>query len=755
MPTNIEYALMAGASYISTRWEINQFPVPDGWLESIEDRQTKPSGFEATYFTKGAEIVISYSGTDPENWNPLTTPDGMTNSNLSAGKWADQLMQAAEYYLNIRATHSGPITLTGHSLGGGLAALVGVFFGVRATTFDQAPFAASAQLQHPDGNWRSNAEDLLARLSTKYDPETLAGLTEYVRLLNVDIFSSVIPRAELVNTIRVKGEFLDGGFLGSDPIGNSADLLTHGPGGNGEQLHSQALLSAFLQSDATAPAVGQQKQSLSEVSKKLTDLLTMIFDKSLYDRGTGRSNSTDVNFLEHLVRHEAGNAPLPGGGVIAADAMLTRFTKDLWKLAQDGGLTMSDGAATTHWLSKTLTAFAMQKYYEEVIAAGATPTELFTGITGGLRFDMADVSKKFAAAFQANDNLTLKDAKGFDLYFADYLKQDSFTDSERTLITSILPVLRDWYIQAGADALNATDTLNRNALLLGGSGADTLGGGTGADLLIGNGGNDTLTGGDGNDALLGGADDDTLDGGAGSDDLHGGAGNDQYRFAGRFGLDIVRDSDGAGQLAGPDASAWNGGREVAPNVWESADRTQRYVRLDGLGGRLAVSLDAPAAGLAGSGKTVSITRRVRSFDAMDGGAGSDLLLGTTDNDVIVLDDAYSPSPNGLQPRFSAIERIDAGDDRYSFAIGDGQDRIVNAEGANAVVFGAGLALADLTASQRTDAEGRWLDLGFASGERVSVQGERQRNSGLDKSRRWRDGERSFEAANDSAWRRQA
>jgi Ca2+-binding RTX toxin-like protein len=46
---------------------------------------------------------------------------------------------------------------------------------------------------------------------------------------------------------------------------------------------------------------------------------------------------------------------------------------------------------------------------------------------------------------------------------------------------------------------------------------------------------------------------------------------------------------------------------------------------------------------------------------MDGGAGSDLLLGTAGNDVIVLDDAYSPSPNGLQPRFSAIERIDAGD----------------------------------------------------------------------------------------------
>lgn len=65
MTTAIEYALMAGASYISTRSEINQFPVPDGWLEVVDERRTLPSGFEATYFANGTEIVISFAGTDP------------------------------------------------------------------------------------------------------------------------------------------------------------------------------------------------------------------------------------------------------------------------------------------------------------------------------------------------------------------------------------------------------------------------------------------------------------------------------------------------------------------------------------------------------------------------------------------------------------------------------------------------------------------------------------------------------------------
>lgn len=65
-PTTIEYALMAGASYISNRAEVNQFPVPNGWLEIINEREIKPSGFEATYFVKGSDIVISFAGTGPD-----------------------------------------------------------------------------------------------------------------------------------------------------------------------------------------------------------------------------------------------------------------------------------------------------------------------------------------------------------------------------------------------------------------------------------------------------------------------------------------------------------------------------------------------------------------------------------------------------------------------------------------------------------------------------------------------------------------
>ena len=59
----LDCALMAGASYISTRKPLNQFPVPDGWSELLVERAAKPSGFEATCFTKGNDLVISFAGT--------------------------------------------------------------------------------------------------------------------------------------------------------------------------------------------------------------------------------------------------------------------------------------------------------------------------------------------------------------------------------------------------------------------------------------------------------------------------------------------------------------------------------------------------------------------------------------------------------------------------------------------------------------------------------------------------------------------
>ena len=65
MTNAIEYALMAGSAYRSTRDPKNYFPIPMGWTEVAEYYRSLPSGFEAVTFINGTEIVISFAGTGP------------------------------------------------------------------------------------------------------------------------------------------------------------------------------------------------------------------------------------------------------------------------------------------------------------------------------------------------------------------------------------------------------------------------------------------------------------------------------------------------------------------------------------------------------------------------------------------------------------------------------------------------------------------------------------------------------------------
>ena len=99
MTTAIEYALMAGASYRSNRDAINRFPIPAEWSEITGSYRNLPSGFEAVAFTKGNEIVISFAGTEPTQPGDLAT-----NLSLASGALCDQLRQAADYYLQVKAS---------------------------------------------------------------------------------------------------------------------------------------------------------------------------------------------------------------------------------------------------------------------------------------------------------------------------------------------------------------------------------------------------------------------------------------------------------------------------------------------------------------------------------------------------------------------------------------------------------------------------------------------------------------------------
>ncbi len=485
MVTEIEYALMAGHAYRTTRDEISWIPAPQGWSPffPVPDPTTPtfPStgGFEAVSFQRGTEIVISYAGTYASD----LTGDWAANIGLGAGTGSDQLLQAAEYYLQVKALNpKAHITMAGHSLGGGLAALIGVFFGETAVTFDQAPFAQTARFKAMDLRTYL-AGRLDASGNRLYSDAALTSLTGYIALQQAEIDpASIIPNSQLVTNLNVQGEFLSGlPWNIPDRIGATiGNIANTAPGVAGDDLHSIALLTAFLQSQKNAVT----GKALNDVTLKLPDLLKMMFSDQLFVHTTDPTNATDENLLERLVKHEAGvRDPATGATTLASDAMVTRFTVDLWKLAQDGGMTLQDGNSNSTWVGLALTAFAMQKYYEETPDSTGYKKELFTdlaaeGGSGGIRFDMADVSEKFATALSRNTKLNLTDAKGFDLYLKYFFDNNldvndvNFTAVEDQLILSQLPAMRDWFVQAGASGMTAADTRNRGDFMLGRSGDD-------------------------------------------------------------------------------------------------------------------------------------------------------------------------------------------------------------------------------------------------------------------------------------------
>ena len=712
MTAAIEYALLAGASYYDTRTSFNRFPLPQDWGVYSRIPQDSSTGFEAVAFQSQCsnDLVISYAGTNGDGGSILTNPDKQADAALGAGLWSDQLGQAAAYYLEIKALNPGAtISFTGHSLGGGLASLMSVLFNETAFTFDQAPFqAALAQAQNLKNY-------LLTREAGTIDAATLnnllAPLDRYITAaypsnLNPIAADTQAARQTQVTNINVQGELLST-FPWNIPnrIGTqSTDIPNNTNGVSADDLHAQSLLTAYLQSNQTAAP----NKGLNDVTFKLPDLLKMIFDANLFAHPT--NDPKFENLLEHLVRHEAGVQ-----GSFAADAMVTRFTADLWKLAQDGGMTMNDGNSLLFWnnVSKALTAFAMQFYYEDTANATNPNKQLFTdlGTTGagspstgsgqanGIRFDMHDVSKDVAAAMDANAQVDLTKAKGYQ-YFQAYLDTTSLlSPAERTLIKSILPQLRDWYVQAGSGGMNATDTLNCGAFMLGGAGIDALRGGDGTDLLVGNAGDDLLMGGKGNDFLL------------------GGQGNDTYAYKTGDGFDTILDSDGNGSIA-YDGNTLAGGAQYGDNrVFKGADANgMSHLYLNAGQGNLIIdgnifvkNYKAGDLGLALDGQSVLAQAPTLSGDL------APLLDGNGNFQHDALGNVIT-DPNAAAPEYQDKLYGGAGDDVLE---GRGGIDILSGGNGNDILYGGDrVAVAQAIANGDTDPnaniQGDWLNGGAGS-----------------------------------------
>ena len=524
MPDLLDYAALSAYVYGNVRGDLSVNPMPSGWTQIAYYPGGGIDGFTAGAYRNGVtgEIVIAYKGTDT-GLNTMadiagTVDDMLTDLALGAGLGSTQLFHAAQFYEEVKALNNGianNITFTGHSLGGGLASVMSVWFNRPAKTFDEAPFEVTA------------LNPLLMAAVSAY----LGGLgysdSDLVKFSFTYLWNYAVRESHVAH-YYTQGEFLADlraawpTVMGSD----SPIVIGGGETIDGLTLHSMNLAASLLMAD-----------DFRTDTLLLPNLLPLIFDENLYARDLAGDQR---DFLTSLLNDQIKQ------GYANPNGLLARFADDVQDILSAGGAALSD-----EQLNKGLIALAIQAYYEQ---DGGFTQEIYKPIAGGLQIDKSALTTGLDAT------------KSYQQYLQGWLQEHYSADMDK--ITEALPSAELVYLATQA-GMTADAEKDKAALMLGGTGADTLTGGDLADTLIGGAGNDILEGGQGDDTLM------------------GGEGHDTYIWNSGDGSDHIKDSDGQGHIEIRQADGSTqilGGqliKEESGNAWKSADGKLTLSQSDG------------------------------------------------------------------------------------------------------------------------------------------------------------------------------
>ncbi len=632
--TPTDYALLSANVYGSgnqtgaenlVRSFQNTLPLPDGWqawdaytLDANDGPAADNTGFLAGVYTKGEHIVIAYAGTTNENskdWFDANIP-AATGLVL-----ADQVRQAAQLYQQVlhdttqqgNALYGKEISFTGHSLGGGLASLMAVYFDRDATVFDQAFFRKSADSSPVVTALRNTLETSALPMPAEFTAQnyiaggvpTPDGVTPSpTRLAREGNVHSYAIKGEVLSVLSDKvlehagyvaerlvqlalpkpldiaadaavGEVLK---LAGNDIGKISgtdntvfdlngvrnhnldwgwDLYETAVIPNPIDLHSMSLLAGVMLSPAFESALQNHKE-----------LLPSIFANPNY---WNDPKSTAPNLLELLVQRQ-----VQGGNALDV------LSGDVGRIDLENGLT---SVKTDPWFAAgiqipaLLNRVILAGLYEQGRAfspgeTGSPMQSVLRSASNAVYFDLPMLGEQRIKLYDgiANDLPQLLDLA--TLWRGAGPDASVFGDAR-------------WVLQAGSAPLNysAASQGDAQAVLLGGDGNDSLYGGAGNDLLSGRYGNDSLVGGAGNDQLF------ALDG---HDTLYGGAGDDLY-FVSRVDYDGLFSSNTPSysifDSSGLDDELWIGDTTSPFNLDNFNDLTFAM-----LGNDLVIDLDIQAFG---------------------------------------------------------------------------------------------------------------------------------------------------------------
>jgi Ca2+-binding RTX toxin-like protein len=529
-PTDLEYALLAGGSYISNKDEVNQSPVPPGWTVGAATYfRDEHTGFEANTFFNLAtkQIVISYAGTNFEFEKVIDF--GIGNIPLAVGAPSPQANEAAAYYLKVAADFAPfigagfEVSFTGHSLGGGLAAIMGVWFDRPAVVFDDAPFRLGAWSPLTIG-----AAEAAIKLAGYSDPS----FTAYVDTVGTTSLQTLLAqRSNAIKSIAVAGEVLS--MPGSEyvRIGNSTSFLTGDKTGlAAATLHSLSLLQAYELcpdfQEATLGVPGMLAYLMndeyygSSPLKPKPNLLAQLVKSELANRGTGAISAlvSDLNKLAQtgsaetertwlalsLANHYNDTLQgLPTGPVQSILSTAPGTALSIKSVVGSTGLSMGDLREGFARLIHTLAEDQVAELSTFVMAPTELGTELRALLYGGRVYDGKGSARNVpSTGLPTADDLPAR-------FWLDRLYQlkDWSASSDAALPGRV--VRRDeagWVVFPGGSV--DPDDQGSN-LIYGSVDGDRLSAGRGSDTIYGFAGNDVLSGGEGTDRLYGGVGDDT------------------------------------------------------------------------------------------------------------------------------------------------------------------------------------------------------------------------------------------------------
>ncbi len=509
----------------------------DSSILKADDNVTRldiPVGFYAISYTlSSGEVVISYRGTNADSaYNTWT--DAIHGYWTGGGIPGDaQSVLALKFYYDVVSHHtSQPITLTGHSLGGGLAGYVGAINAKEVNIYDNMTYEDAARSVY-DKSHEAYMESLPifsgTKIATEQDialwhsiygnnpPSPLQFIGKYI-YTEGELLQTLLYERALQHTTKVEiKSYAEQSNISIIDLHSIALLSTLIYAEDNRLTDWQKAAGPFIDamfSDDVGSALGLKKDS-NNVYGPGQQMLSMIAYSAIDSRTDGTTVFGDTG-IRAMFNDANDLGKVFGLPVVSqtiqdtSDAISDIFVQFAGQLAR-GKILQTDAAAINN---KVLDGVLSLSPDQNTLSVNLSSALWGLGISTGKIYGKDKLMEEFSwvqGEMATSMNWLWSDE------FGKKIDKITFPTHEVALTSTI--------------ANRTTASTNVSMFVASGFG-DTITGSKDNDFIYGGKGADTIRGAAGDDLLAGGDDNDRLSGGAGKDFLAGGAGMDTAFYEG-------------------------------------------------------------------------------------------------------------------------------------------------------------------------------------------------------------------------------